>query len=518
MVTRSSALRKARSVSAWLKRRAWRPTRGTPSGPSSFPRPAGPYTVFYTAIIGDYDDLPTFVAYDAAARYVCFSDSVGAEEIPDPWELVQVDSYFADSKVTSGFLKTNAHLLFDSDCVAVWVDANLREIALDSRSCADLLSGRSVAAPPHLERSTVSEEAAVVAEWGLDHPARVTRLKRHLAAVGFPDDRGLTATMLLIRDLRDPRVAVFGNAWWDGVARLSRRDQLTFDLALWQAGLTASTIPVDWRESNDIFTRVGHLPAADVVRTFASDPTPGSDPQRLLKPSMPFLPAEYPRVEVWHPETWDVPTLTVLRELNRLVAASGERFEGNYCHFHEAVVSAATPPDPRRSWKREFLRQAAQPARSVLEVGFNAGHSSALILGCAGVRHVTAVDLGEHAYARDCARALETAYPGLVSVLWGPSSDALPMLVETMDTTEFDLVHIDGGHGDDVFAADLDWCLQHTRPGCRVLVDDCYVPYICDRLQAACASGHLIEVEAEIPTSGENRLFALADRTSGAAR
>lgn len=94
----------------------------------------------------------------------------------------------------------------------------------------------------------------------------------------------------------------------------------------------------------------------------------------------------------------------------------------------------------------------------------------------------------------------------------------LRALVKTVDTTSFDLVHIDGGHGDAVFAADLDWCLRHTRPDCRVLVDDCYVPHISDGLQAACAGGRPREIEAEIPSSGENRLFAVVGRVSGAPR
>lgn len=471
-----------------------------------------PKTVFYTTILGGYDDLPTFTAFDEQARYLCFSDTL--EDAPPPWEVVRIDPFFADNKVTNGFLKSNAHILFDDDCVAVWVDANLNDVTLSPSEALDLLAGRSIAVVRHNVRESIAEEAAIIASHGLDYTARVDRLQAHLSSVGFPDSGGLAATMLLIRDLRDPLVTEFETAWWDGIARFSRRDQLTFDYALWQSGQKASWIPVDWQVRNRIFVRVGHSPAAGTARPVAA---PGSPPPEripdLLEPRRPNLPPEYPDIRVRHPESWNWRTLALLRGLNRVVSGTGELLEGNYCHFHEVTVHGSTPPDPRRSWKREFLRHAVGPAKRVLEIGFNAGHSAAIILGSDSGPCLVSIDLGSHSYARGCAQVLLDAYPGRFESRWGASSDVLPTIAPEQ-AAAFDLVHIDGGHGEDVFEADLAWFTGHVRPGCRLLVDDAYVPYIHRALEREIQDGRLCEARTGIPSSGENRLFSLRDRAA----
>jgi hypothetical protein len=468
-------------------------------------------TAFYTAIIGDYDDLPTFSKYDPSARYLCFSDTL--TEAPEPWEIVHVEPYFEDNKVTNGFLKANAHLLFDSTGLVVWLDANLKDITLDTNTACALLDGRSIATLPHLDRSSIAEEMVAVSEYQLDHPARIARLEQYLTDSGFPDRAGLSATGLLIRDLGDPFVSEFNQVWWRCIASLSRRDQLSFDYALWECGLLASEIPADWRVPNVMFRLGSHAHEAERVRSIATDLLAQDSPAVLAAAHRPALPEEYPDIRVRSDEKWERRVSTILRDLNHVVVQSGELLEDNYCHFNGGTISRWTPPDPRRSWKRDFLRRAVSPARSVLEMGFNAGHSAAIILGHGDDRSLLAIDIGEHVYASGCADVISHAYPGRFEVRWGASANQLPLLQPT-EVQSLDLVHLDGGRGAEVFNGDLAWFLDSVRLGCRLLVNDAFIPRIRERLLALCNEGILIEIDPGLKSSGENRLYSLVRRRS----
>ena len=70
------------------------------------------------------------------------------------------------------------------------------------------------------------------------------------------------------------------------------------------------------------------------------------------------------------------------------------------------------------------------------------------------------------------------------------------MLARELELGSHDLIHIDGGHAPDAFAADIATALACSKPGTLVLVDDLYVPairqisdrLIADRLMAPTAT------------------------------
>jgi hypothetical protein len=322
-----------------------------------------------------------------------------------------------------------------------------------------------------------------------------------LVSSGFEDDRGLSATMFLIRDLQDPRVRVFDQHWWSNILEGSRRDQLGFEAASWATGVPIRHLDVDWRLPNELFLRTEHRNS--VRRSVSSAARQGVDkPTRF---NLSGLPDAYPNPPYWQ-EQWTSDALALIRELNTVVVGTGEPLEGNYCHMHHAEVGRWTPPDPRRSWKREFLRQAVTGLRTFLEVGFNAGHSAAIALSENPDLELTVVDIAEHGYTRECAQVLANAFPGRVKCRWGDSRSLLRRSRGFRATT-FDLVHVDGGHGEEVFRHDLDWWLSTSQPGCRLLVDDAYVAHIRGLLEDALAGGEIREAAAGLPSSGENRLF-----------
>lgn len=195
----------------------------------------------------------------------------------------------------------------------------------------------------------------------------------------------------------------------------------------------------------------------------------------------------------------------VLRTLNAAVLASGDALEGNYGFFHRTRINRYVPLDARRSWKREFLRRAVVGARHLAEIGLNAGHSATLALSQSSSSHLTAVDLAATRYVASCAEVVAAAFPGRFRFIAGDSRQVLrpPGLL----ASDFDFVHIDGGHGTEVFLHDLQWFVHGARRGARVLVDDAYAAGIRGGLEAVVQLGALREVQPNFVSSGENRLY-----------
>ena len=120
--------------------------------------------------------------------------------------------------------------------------------------------------------------------------------------------------------------------------------------------------------------------------------------------------------------------------------------------------------------KRRNLSKMAAGAHSVLEIGFNAGHSCALFWA-AGVKRVLAFDIGCHSYVEPCHQMLVEA--GLRSELvLGDSRQSVPARAQQDPATKYDLIHIDGGHILDVPACDLLNCGKFAHRSTLVIVDD----------------------------------------------
>jgi len=219
--------------------------------------------ILYTVILGNYDKLPTIRVARADVRWICFTDTPDAFSSTNPWTFVEIEPFFQDRKYAVGYLKSLSHVIFGNDTVSLWVDANLHEIDL-SEAFAPVAP---VAVAPHLVRSTVSAEIDEVVLQGLEEKFTAERHRAFLRDKGFPDDVGLSATMLLLRDHRDPRVRQANAVWWDVISRGVRRDQLSFNFALWAAGIQPLQFDIDWRAPNRLFTRSSHHAPSALTQT-----------------------------------------------------------------------------------------------------------------------------------------------------------------------------------------------------------------------------------------------------------
>ena len=102
----------------------------------------------------------------------------------------------------------------------------------------------------------------------------------------------------------------------------------------------------------------------------------------------------------------------------------------------------------------------------ILQIGFNAGHSTVLMLNARNDVTITSVDIGKN-YIHECNESVNKSFPGRHTLIIGDSLEVIPKLKE-----EFDLFFIDGGHQYDVVRGDLENCYNLGRSGSYILMDD----------------------------------------------
>jgi hypothetical protein len=201
------------------------------------------------------------------------------------------------------------------------------------------------------------------------------------------------------------------------------------------------------------------------------------------------------------------------------VLGTGERMEGNcLCRLNKNVRRGENGFVLERGKKNAVRRNLFQLARdhadSILEVGFNAGHSCALFCYGWDMRDVESrqsapstgrgsgykylgFDLCEHDYARPCFEELRRIYVGNeMAMVVGDSREMLGAYAHDEAAPIYDLIHIDGGHKADEVRKDTLLCRRFAKPGETILlIDDTKWPAIADAIAQFIEDSVLAEVD-----------------------
>lgn len=157
--------------------------------------------------------------------------------------------------------------------------------------------------------------------------------------------------------------------------------------------------------------------------------------------------------------------------------------------FHEISRPYALELVP----KQLNLVQAARSARHVLEIGFNAGHSAALMLLANPSLKLRAFDTCGLEYTRPCFEYLQSIFGPRLTLVEGASESSVP----ADRRADYDLVHVDGDHRYEAVAADLTNSLAKCRHDAIVILDDHEIDSDVARA-SACRSDLLLTREFEL--------------------
>ena len=184
--------------------------------------------------------------------------------------------------------------------------------------------------------------------------------------------------------------------------------------------------------------------------------------------------------------------INVFHTLDHLVVASGQPFvEGSLFFFGNQDMTY----NDVFLHKQYNLFQFARKAKSILEIGFNAGHSTALMLLANPTSKILHFDIKEHAYVDTCYEYLKSVFGAdrFLGMTQGDSKATLPAWISATNPastkqppkshpysnpTLFDIIHIDGGHNDIDAISDIYYCKKLAHKDTIVIIDDYNMPNI----------------------------------------
>ena len=105
--------------------------------------------------------------------------------------------------------------------------------------------------------------------------------------------------------------------------------------------------------------------------------------------------------------------------------------------------------------------------KKVMEIGFNSGFSTLLMLLTNPKMQITCFDIGEHKYTLPCYAKLKETFGDRIRIIIGDSTKTLPEVNEI-----YDLIHIDGGHSTEVANSDIENSFRLSKQGTILIMDD----------------------------------------------
>ena len=147
-----------------------------------------------------------------------------------------------------------------------------------------------------------------------------------------------------------------------------------------------------------------------------------------------------------------------------IINDSNELLEGNIFMLHNSTTYTDMYINKAKNISNLVLNKNI---KNVIEIGFNSGFSTLLMLLSNPNIHITCFDLGEHRYVIPCYEKLKETFGDRINLIIGDSRETLPNISDTVD-----LIHIDGGHMLEVAESDIMNSYRLSKQGTILVMDD----------------------------------------------
>jgi predicted O-methyltransferase YrrM len=142
----------------------------------------------------------------------------------------------------------------------------------------------------------------------------------------------------------------------------------------------------------------------------------------------------------------------------------GELLEGNIFMLHHTTIYTDIFLNKIKNISNMVLNKNL---KDVMEIGFNAGFSTLLMLLSNPNINITCFDLGEHTYTMPCYEKMKETFGNRINIIIGDSTKTLQNV-----NTIYDLIHIDGGNSTEVASSDIINSYRLSKQGTILIMDD----------------------------------------------
>ena len=148
----------------------------------------------------------------------------------------------------------------------------------------------------------------------------------------------------------------------------------------------------------------------------------------------------------------------VIKSLNNIVYESGEEMWGNVCYVRKKANTNFIDLFPEQfipyKSRRRNIARIAPHIESIIEIGFNAGHSAALWLMMNEKIKYYGIDIAKDEYMKSCSSFMKDKFGDRFNLFIGDSRTEMKSIDKKINQ-EIDLIHIDGGHSYELADIDL---------------------------------------------------------------
>jgi len=197
-----------------------------------------------------------------------------------------------------------------------------------------------------------------------------------------------------------------------------------------------------------------------------------------------------------------------LNELEKIIYLSNSKLEGN-CFYHHNTLELC----PELYAKQLNLFWCGKQATtSICEIGFNAGHSTMLMLlgrDKSSIKY-TVFDVGHHKYTKPCLKYLQSTFSNVnFEYIEGDSTITMPSWINANKQliNTYDVVHVDGGHSEDCIFNDFKNADLLVKINGIVIIDDTNMAHINKYVDSYLSTGNYMELNVTKSIGYQHRII-----------